>query len=75
MICGFSRGSIIFLKISNLEKVYAWFSPHREAVKCIVELNHKGHYLSYCDENVLCLWGFSKNDDKISMFQVFNTLW
>lgn len=75
MVCGFSRGSVIFLKSTNLEKVYAWFSPHREAVKCIVEMNHKGHFLSYCAENVMVLWGFGKGDDRISMFQEFNAFW
>ena len=68
MVCGFSWGSVIFLKTTNLEKVYAWFSPHWEAVKCIVEMNHKGHFLSYCAENVIVLWGFGKGDDRITMF-------
>jgi len=74
MVCGFSRGSIIFLKTSNLEKVYAWFSPHWEAVKIIIEMNHKGHFLSCCAENVICMWGYSKGDDKITLFWDFNTL-
>ena len=68
MICGFSRGSIIFVNSKDLEKIYAWFSFHREAIKAIEELSHPRHYVSICSENLLIIWGFSDGDEKITAF-------
>ena len=74
MICGFSRGSIVFVSTKDLEKIYARFSFHREAIKAIVELQHKGHFASFCAENILVIWGFSHGDEKVSAFQTFTTM-
>ena len=69
---GYSKGSIIFLKIGDLERVYARIAFHRAEVRQVRELNHKGHFFSICSEHIMNFWGFEEGDEKVSLFQTFN---
>lgn len=40
LLCGFNKGSIIFMKTEDTETIYSRFSFHREAVIFISELLH-----------------------------------
>ena len=73
LLCGFNKGSIIFMKTTETETIYSRFSFHREAVVFISELHHRGHYMTYCKENIWVIWGFSAGDERICAFRTFNT--
>ena len=60
LVIGLSKGSIIFVKVNNLDQIYARFSIHREEVKQIYEIRKDRVFLSICEENILCIWGFTE---------------
>ena len=74
LVCGYSKGSIIFVKIQDMERIYTRFSIHREAVIMVKELHEAGHFVSMCSEYVFNIWGFTPEDETIKVYRTFNLL-
>ena len=61
---------VLFVKVDNLDFIYARFSIHRQAVTQIHELRQHRLFLSICDELSLNIWGFQNGREKI--YQTLN---
>jgi hypothetical protein len=58
---GLSKGTVIFIDVQNLERVYARFSFHRQAINLIKELPKVKKFITTCEEMNIAVWGFSNN--------------
>lgn len=67
---GLSKGSIVFVRVDNLDYVYARYSIHRQAITYIHELKEHKVFLSICEELDLKIWGFHNGKDQV--YQKFN---
>ena len=70
IVIGLSKGTILFIKVNNLDHIFARFSIHRQAVRQIHELKVHKLFLSICEENILNIWGFERGREQI--YQKFN---
>jgi len=63
MVIGLSKGTILFVKVNDLDHIFARFSIHRQAVTQIHEVKAHKLFISICEENILNIWGFEKGRD------------
>jgi len=70
LVAGLETGTIIFIKMSNLEQIYARFSVHRHAIAHIAELKSQNLMLTFCNEYRLAIWGFQNY--KFKLFRQYN---
>ena len=61
LVIGLSKGMIVFVRVDNLDHIYARFSIHQSAVLQVHELPECKTFLSICKENTLNIWGFDDN--------------
>ena len=64
LVIGLSKGTILFVKVNNMDHIFARFSIHRQAVKHIHEVRVDKVFLSICEEHLLHIWGFEEGMDK-----------
>ena len=65
LVIGLSKGTILFVKVNNMDHIFARFSIHRQAVKQIHEIREHKVFLSICEEDTLSIWGFEKGKDSL----------
>ena len=70
LIMGLSKGTIIFVKVDDLESIYARFSVHSQQVEHIHEMHTQKKMLSICAEYMLNIWGFE--DNKFQKWRSYN---
>ena len=70
LIIGLSKGTIVFVRVNNLDHIYSRFSLHRQAVEQIHELRQHKVFLSICEELILKIWGFDGHREEV--YQTFN---
>lgn len=58
LVLGLSKGSVIFLAVNEIDKIYARFFFHRAAIIRIVEMPKRQKFITVCQEMNICLWGF-----------------
>ena len=61
LVVGLSKGTIIFVRVNNLDHIYARFSVHRQAISQIHEVKEQKIFLSICEELHLMIWGFPED--------------
>ena len=69
LIMGLSKGTIIFVKVDDLESIYARFSVHNQQVDHIYEMQSQKKILSICAEFLLKIWGFT--DNKLQVYRTY----
>lgn len=72
LVLGLSKGSVIFVHVDSLEKIYARFNVHKQQIDHIHELKKQRCMMTLCQENELKIWGFQ--DGKMAIFRKFNLL-
>jgi hypothetical protein len=70
LVIGLNKGTIIFVKVDNLEAIYARFSIHRQAICHIHELKEAKVFISICEEMNMNIFGFENGREKV--YQNFN---
>ena len=50
LVVGLSKGTVLFVRVNNLDHIYARFSIHRQAVTQIHEVKERKIFLSICEE-------------------------
>jgi len=70
LVIGLSKGTVIFVRIDNLDYIYARFSLHRQAVTHITEVKQHKTFISVCDEFSMVVWGFAHGREQV--YQKFN---
>lgn len=69
LIMGLSKGTIIFVKVDDLENIFARFSVHHQQVDHIYEMRSQQKILSICSEFFLHIWGFP--DNKLQVYRSY----
>ena len=71
LIFGLGKGSVVFVHIGHLDKVYCRFTVHRDAIKVLKYLPKTQTYLSFCQEHNLKIWRLNNKDKKITIIHDF----
>ena len=73
---GLSKGSVIFVKVRDTERIYARFSVHRQEILHLAEIRQQELFVSICSENVLNIWGFvvDERDPQRKRLQIWKTI-
>lgn len=59
LVCGLSKGSVIFIAVHQPDQIYARFSTHKKAITSIEELHEHQKFVTISEEDLeICLWGF-----------------
>ena len=61
LVLGLSKGTIIFLAVDKIERIYARLSFHSDAIQHIVEIPIYKKFISICSAYNICVWGFQDN--------------
>ena len=72
MVVGLSKGTIVFVRVDNINHIFARFSIHRQAVTQISEIKKDKVFMSICEENNLKIWGFNSILKREEVYQSFN---
>ena len=67
---GMSKGTIIFVRVDNLEYIYSRFSIHRQSIDHLTEIRSQQRIVTMCSEYIISLWGFVGG--KLHVFQKYN---
>lgn len=70
---GLSKGAVIFVRLDNLEYIYARFAVHRQEIRQLTEIRSQNRMISMCAEFKLAIWGFDRTRMKLvcPMYQVY----
>ena len=55
----------MFVRVNNLDHIYARFSIHRQAISQIHEVKEHKIFLSICEELQLMIWGFTEKREQV----------
>lgn len=58
---------VIFVRVDNLDHIYARYSIHQTAVLQVHEMTECETFLSICEANKLCIWNFQQPDGKVGL--------
>jgi hypothetical protein len=77
LVLGLAKGAIVFVRVDELEKIYARFSPgHKLAIEHIYEIRKQKKILTICEEFKMLIWGFTEDlklgGQKMHVYQEFN---
>lgn len=72
LVIGLSKGMIVFVRVDNLDHIYARFSIHQAAVLQIHELPECKTFLSICKENTLFIWGFDEEKRALEKYNKYD---
>lgn len=67
---GLSKGSVIFVKLDQIELIYARFSVHKQKIEHIQELKGQNCIMTMCEEKELKIWGFQEG--RMAIYRKFN---